>query len=92
MWDQPGSKVYKVRVQFPWTMRHFMNEVHFHYSQKVTLHNAEEPWVEVSMKEPIGEDLLDWVARWGDGVTVLSPPALKQRLFQYGEWLVETYG
>jgi len=96
MWDDRGSKPCKVRLAFAWAMRHYMHEVYFCQSQKVILHedvnDPDENWVEVTMQVPIGEDLLDWVRRWGDGCEVLSPKALRDKMAEYGEWLVEMYG
>ena len=96
MWDERDSKPQKIRLAFSWAMRHYMSEVHFCRSQKVILHQdtekPDESWCEITMQVPIGTDLLDWVRRWGDGCEVLGPKALKDRMCEYGEWLVEMYG
>ena len=36
-------------------------------------------------------EVTSWVASWRESVKVLEPESLREKLAEFGEWLVETY-
>ena len=46
----------------------------------------------ISMHLTALEEVEAWVAYWRQHAFVISPPALQERLFAYGQYLVKSYG
>ncbi len=93
-----GNKTAKpkhIKLAFHWELRHILRERIVHGSQKAKVMNADNPderYVEVSLRAPVDENLMEWIRKWGDAVEVLKPGELKDGLLKYGDFLQETYG
>lgn len=91
LWQAHDEKSNVIRLAFPWGFQQILEERKPHPSLKVIEHSGKEPWVEARLHMPSGEDLLEWIRRWGCMVSVLSPKSLRTEMRNYGIWLLEEY-
>lgn len=91
LWQSHEEKCSQIRLSFPWGFQQILEERKPHPSLKVIEHTGKDPWVEARLRMPYGEDLLEWIRRWGRMVQVLGPKSLREEMMEYGQWLIQEY-
>lgn len=78
-----------IELSFPKDSRMFIEENPFHHSLKIERRRYD---LRVTMKVSPSFQLMQWIFfHLSNGVKVLNPPCLRQRLLEFGENLAKTY-
>ena len=90
IFDEVEPDIKKIVVKFPARPYYklIFTERRFHDSQKITLDKNGN--VMLTMRVPVGLDLINWVLSWPEAI-VVEPPELMEKLLEIGMELIGKY-
>jgi proteasome accessory factor B len=84
----PEGRLYHVKLRFSPEVAHNVAEVNWHRTQRVTFEDDVSAIVQFRIDGL--EEITWWILGYGDKVQVLAPLALRQRIVQIAQKMVQT--
>jgi predicted DNA-binding transcriptional regulator YafY len=88
IWDNPEDKPAVVELRFPVHLRNALQEWATHYTQSIRM---TPKYLTLTMKVPLGPDLVFWILKWQGEAKIVKPAALKRKVKAAVEALADSY-